>query len=108
MAVTDDRCSNPTSRIGHVIFITAYALVLACALVSLVMFVLTHNDIQNDLPESSSGDCILYVTDDQADDNNIGGGGFCRYAIYGAVAVGIGATICMVMFILKCVVGVQL
>ena len=101
-------CNNPGSRICHVFFVTAFLLVTACSIASLLVFVLKHDEIQNDLPDDSSGDCILYVTEDQAEGKNIGGGDFCRFAIYGSGAVALGAAIYLLVYVIKCVVGAKL
>ena len=99
-------CNNPGSRICHVFFVTAFLLVIACSIASLLVFVLEHNEIQNDLPDDSSGDCILYVT--RKARTVIGGGGFCRFAIYGSGAVALGAAIYLLVYVIKCVVGAKL
>ena len=101
-------CKNPASRIGHIFFITAFLLVIGGSLASLVVFVLKHNEIQSDLQDTSTGDCILYVSDEQAEEEDIGGGGFCRFAIYGMATVAVGALLYVIVFSIKCVVGAEL
>ena len=108
MALSDKCCNNPGSRIGHIFFITAFLLVISCSVASLVVFALGHDQIQDDLDDSANGDCILFVTDDQAEDGDIGGGGFCRFAIYGSGAVAVGTAIYLLVFIIKCIVGAKL
>ena len=108
--MADDRsyCRNPVSRIGHIFFITAFLLVIGCSLVSLVVFVLKHNDIQSNLPDESSGDCILYLDEEQVRDQDIGGGDFCRFAIYGMGSVALGTTIYVLIYVIKCMFGAEL
>ena len=101
-------CKNPASRIGHIFFITAFLLVIGCSLASLVVFVLKHNEIQTNLPDDSSGDCILFLEEDQVKNDNIGGGDFCRFAIYGMGTVALGATLYILVYVLKCAIGAEL
>ena len=104
----DSGCRNPASRIGHIFFITAFLLIVGCSVASLLVFVLKHNEIQNDLPESSSGDCILFVTEEQAKEEDIGGGDFCRFAIYGMGTVALISVLYILVFAVKCVVAAEL
>ena len=104
----DSHCRNPASRIGHIFYITAFLLVIGCSLASLLVFVLKHNEVQNSLPADASGDCILYVEEEQVRSNDIGGGDFCRFAIYGMGTVALGTTLYILVYVLKCVVGAEL
>jgi hypothetical protein len=104
----DGGCRNPASRIAHIFFITAFLLIIGFSLASLVVFVLKHNEIQSNLPEDSAGDCILYLDEGQVRGSDIGGGGFCRFAIYGIGTVALGATLYILVYVLKCVFGAEL
>lgn len=101
-------CSNPGSRICHVFFFTAFLLVVLCSIASLSLFAIQHNEIQENLPSDSNGDCILFVDDEQAVNDDISGGGFCRFAIYGIGTIALCATIYLLMYALKCVFGAEL
>ena len=101
-------CRNPVSRIAHIFFITAFLLIICLSLASLVVFVLKHDEIQSNQPEGSEGDCILYLDEDQVKDLDIGGGDFCRFAIYGMGTVALGATLYILVYVLKCVFGAEL
>lgn len=108
MPFEEQCCRNPGSRIGHVFFLTAYALIFCCSLTAIIVFALKHNEIRDNLPEGTSGDCILYVNDDEADAKDIGGGSFCRFAIYGAGFVAFGTAIFLIAFTIKCIFGTKL
>ena len=109
MGKTSDMCcSNPISRMGHLFFMIGFFLVLGCSLSSLTVFELKHSDVQGNLPDDANGDCILFVDEEQVEEGDIEGGDFCRFAIYGAGAVGLGALIHFILFFMKCVVGAEL
>lgn len=100
-------CGNPRSRICHVFFFTAFLLVILCSIASLSVFTIKHNEIQDNLPSDSTGDCILFVDEDEAD-SDISDGGFCRFAIYGSGAVALCATVYLLVYTLKCIFGAKL
>lgn len=108
MAKTVEICNNPGSRICHIFFFTAFLLVVLCSIASLSLFAIQHNEIQENLPSESSGHCILFVSEKQVESNDIGGGGFCRFAIYGIGTIALCAVIYLLMYALKCVFGAEL
>ena len=101
-------CRHPGSRIGHGLLATAFLLVVLGCIISLSVFAVKHDEIQANLPDESDGDCILYVSRSRVVNDDIGDGGFCRFAIYGSVVVGLGAALYLIVFVIKLLIGVSL
>ena len=108
MAKTDILCNNPGSRVGHAFFVFAFLLVVVASITSLALFALKHDEIRDARPPDSNGHCILYLDQAQVESKNLGGGDFCRFAIYGSGTVALGAAIYLIGYVIKCVVGAKL